>query len=76
MSKFCYPNVFDKCSFEELAVLYEESKLYSYFYHIPESSPLYKYKEEFLEVSRYKSISVFYLQLTREYIDKRPPLTN
>ena len=72
MPNFCEPNVFNQCSFEELEILYNESKLYEFFYMIHETSPLYKYKEEFLRVSPYKSISVFYLQLTREYIDKRP----
>lgn len=69
MKEFCVPNVFSKCGFEELTTLYEETKRYNHFADIPETSPLYKYMEKFFKSSPYKSISVFYLQLTRAYID-------
>ena len=69
MGNFCEPNVFSKCSFDELVTLYEESKRYNHFVNISETSPLYKYMEEFLKVNQYKTISVFYLQLTRAYIE-------
>lgn len=70
MNKFCDINVFNDCSLEELKLLYDESKRYEQFTDIPETSLLNKYKEKFLEISMYKSISVFYLVLTRTYIDK------
>lgn len=76
MPKYCNPpDVFYKCSFNELEVLYEESKKYNHFADIPERSPLKPYMEQFLEVSIYKSISQFYLLLTRRYIDMRPKYT-
>lgn len=76
MPKFCNPpNIFYKCSFNELEVLYNESKKYNHFSDIPEASPLKPYMKQFLEVSVYKSISQFYLLLTRSYIDMRPKFT-
>ena len=74
MTKFTYPNIFYRCEYEELKLLYEESKKYNHFSEIPETSPLYKYMMEYVDTSIYKSISIFYLNLTRALIDKTPRL--
>lgn len=71
MANFKYTNIFNKCTIEELENLYKESKLYNHFAEIPETSPLYKYMQEFLKVSEYRTIAPFYLDLTRALIDKK-----
>ena len=72
MNEYCGTNIFKKCNSEELAILYEESKLYNHIADIPETSSLYKYIDEFLRVSEFKSYAYFCLQICRACIDNTP----